>query len=82
MRDRDAASGLGAQPLGRHCRLGSKDHFRIAHRAFGFIQPSPRNIRIAVRAINVIEEGEEDSMVGRKLRIKHHIKKANVLRAS
>ena len=78
-RDRDAASGLAAKPFGWHRRLGAKDDFRAAQCAFGFIQPGPRHIGIAVRAIDVIEKGEEDPVVGCKIRVKNHVQKANVL---
>ena len=78
-RDREAASGLGAEPFGRHCGLGSKDDFRIAQGAFGFVQPAPRDIRIAVCAIDVIEKAEKDPVVSRIMRIKHHVEQANIL---
>src|SRR5258706_15198010 len=87
-RDRDAASGLGAKPFGRQRRLSPKDDLRVAQRKFGYVQPAPRDIRIAVaaawigiRALDEIEEGEKDLVVGRKMRVKRHVEEANVLSA-
>ena len=46
---------------------------------FGFVQPGPRDIGVAVRAIDVIEKREEDLVVGREMRIEHHVEHADVL---
>ncbi len=53
--------------------------FASAQGTLGFVQPGPRDVSIAVRAIDVIEKREEDLVVGRKMRIQHHVEQANVL---
>ena len=54
--DRDAAAGLAAEPLGRHGRLGSEDDLHVGQGPLRFIQPRPRDIGIAVGAVDEIEE--------------------------
>ena len=44
-----------------------------------FIQPGPGDVGIAIRAIDVVEKTEEDLVVGPKMRIRHHVEKADVL---
>src|SRR5262249_6712185 len=80
-RNCDAASSLGSKPFGGHGWLGSKDYFRLAYGAFGFVQPRLRNIGVAIRAIDKIEKRKEDLMIRSEMGIEYHIEKADVFRA-
>ena len=48
--------------------------------SFGFVEARPRDIRIAVGAVDEIEEGEEDPVVAGEVGVEHHVEQADVLR--
>src|SRR5262249_10031695 len=79
-REHDAASGLAAEPFGRHGRLAPKDDFRVAYGILSFIEPGSRDVGIAVGAIDVIVKAEENLMVGCKVGIEHYVEQANARR--
>ena len=67
-RDHDSAAGLRAQPFRRHDRQCAEDDGDVGQRERLLIEACPRDTRIGVRAVDVIEEAEKDALVAGEVR--------------
>ena len=79
-REDDAASGLASKPFRGDGGLCPEDDFGIANGELAFIESAAGNTGIGVGAIDVVEKGEKDAVVGGEFGIERYFENAEALR--